>query len=104
MTQFQTPAEALRYKVGDKFEVLRFGTFEKGSTVTLINDDGTLLRLLGTPEVAAPVKAALQRLADLRAAGAARQAEVERLEAQYAGIERDQERIRIDIFIRDNVP
>lgn len=41
MTQFQTPAEALSYKVGDKFEVLRFGTFEKGSTVTLINDDGT---------------------------------------------------------------
>ncbi len=65
--------------------------------VALINDEATVLRLIGTPEVSASVKAALQRLADLRAAKAARQAEVERLEAQYAGIERDQERIRKNI-------
>jgi hypothetical protein len=65
--------------------------------VALISDEATVLRLIGTPEVSPAVKAALQRLADLRAAKAARQAEVARLEAQYAGIERDQDRIRKNI-------
>jgi hypothetical protein len=65
--------------------------------VALLHDEATALRLIGTPEVSPGVKAALQRLEQLRAAKAAREAEVKRLEAQYAGIERDEERIRRNI-------
>lgn len=65
--------------------------------VALLSDEGIVLRLIGTPSVSPAVKTALQRLADLRTARAAKQAEVEKLEAQYAGIERDQERIRKNI-------
>lgn len=37
----QTPAEKLGYSVGDKFEVIERSSYEKGSIVTLYQDDGT---------------------------------------------------------------
>ena len=36
-----TPAEKLGYKVGDKFVVEHFSTFDKGSIITLHRDDGS---------------------------------------------------------------
>lgn len=36
-----TPCEEMGYKVGDRFECLADSTFNKGSIIELINDDGT---------------------------------------------------------------
>ena len=65
--------------------------------MALLDDDGIVLRLLGAPDLPPAAKAAFKRLADLRTARTTRQAELDRLEGQYANIERDQERIRKNI-------
>jgi len=63
----------------------------------LLDDDSILVRLLATTELDAKAKAALKRLADLRAARGARQAELDKINAQFDGVEHDQERVRQNI-------
>ncbi len=62
--------------------------------VALIEDESVVIRLLAAAEVTPPVKAALKRLADLRTARAARQADVDRIAAQLEQVEHDQDRVR----------
>ena len=62
--------------------------------MALLRDDSVVVRLLGAQGLDPAARVALQRLADLRAARAARQAEVDRLTSQFGDIEKDQERIR----------
>jgi len=56
-----------------------------------------VVSLLGRPGLSDAATAGLRRLAALRQRVAARQAEVERLDGQTAGIERDEERIRANM-------
>lgn len=62
--------------------------------MSLIDDDGALAQIIGRPGVSDTAKTALRRLADLRTAKAARDAEVTRLGEQVSQIEGDEERIR----------
>jgi hypothetical protein len=63
-------------------------------SVSLLEGDQAIARVIGLQGLDPAARAALQRLVDLRAAVAARAEEVERLETQMAEIEADQERVR----------
>lgn len=63
-------------------------------SVALLEGEQAIARVLGLQGLDPAARTALQRLVDLRAARAARDAEVEKLEAQTAEIETDQERVR----------
>jgi hypothetical protein len=60
----------------------------------LMQDDRVLAGLLGDQSLTGPARAALQHIADLRAAEAAHIAERDRLNAQVADADRDEYRIR----------
>ncbi len=60
----------------------------------LMQDDRVVASLLGTQTLAPAARTALQHLADLRAAEAARTAERDRLQAQRGQIEHDEDRTR----------
>ena len=62
--------------------------------IALIDDDSVLARITGRPGVSDAARAALRRLADLRAGKAAKDAEVMRLGDQVTRIEGDEDRIR----------
>lgn len=62
--------------------------------ISLIEDESALARVVGSPGLSDAARAALRRLADLRTAKAAKDAEVARLGAQVTQIETDEERIR----------
>ena len=62
--------------------------------VALLDGEQAVARVIGLQGLDPAARAALQRLVDLRAARAAKAAEVERMRAQGEEIERDQERIR----------
>jgi hypothetical protein len=63
-------------------------------SVALLEGEQAIARVLGLQGLDPAARTALQRLVDLRAARATRDAEVEKLEAQTAEIETDQERVR----------
>jgi hypothetical protein len=63
-------------------------------SVALMEGEQAVARVLGLQGLDPAARAALQRLVELRAARAARGAEVERLRAQATEIEADQERVR----------
>ena len=63
-------------------------------SVALLEGEQAIARVLGLQGLDSAARTALQRLVDLRAARATRDAEVEKLEAQTAEIETDQERVR----------
>lgn len=63
-------------------------------SVSLIEGDQAIARVLGLQGLSPAARTALQRLVDLRAARAARDAELEGLEGQASSIEADQERVR----------
>lgn len=62
--------------------------------VGLLEGEQAVARVLGLQGLDPAARAALQRLVDLRAARAVKAAEVEKLKAQAAEIETDQERVR----------
>lgn len=61
---------------------------------SLLDDDATLARVLGEHALAEPARAALRRVAELRAALAGRTAERDRLREQIAAVEKDEDRLR----------
>ncbi len=63
-------------------------------SVALLEGEQAIARVLGLQGLDPAARTALQRLVDLRAARAGRIAEVEKLKAQAAEIETDQERVR----------
>jgi hypothetical protein len=60
----------------------------------LLQDENVLLRVLGTQALDPAARAALQHIADLRAALAARQADAARLHSERESLEHDEERLR----------
>lgn len=60
----------------------------------LLEDDRVLARVLGTQGLSGTARAALQHVADLRAALATQRAERDRIAAQQAEVERDEDRLR----------
>ncbi len=62
--------------------------------VALTQDEHVLARLLGEPALDPAAHAALQHVADLRAALASRRAERQQLDARRAALERDEDRLR----------
>ena len=62
--------------------------------MALLEGEQAIARVLGLQGLDPAARTALQRLVDLRAARAGRIAEVEKLKAQAAEIETDQERVR----------
>lgn len=63
-------------------------------SVALLEGEPAIARVLGLQGLSPAARTALQRLVDLRATRAARDAELERLEEQATQIEADQERVR----------
>ena len=60
----------------------------------LTQDEQVLARLLGEPALDPAAHAALQQVADLRAAVASRRAELQQLQARRTALERDEDRLR----------
>ena len=65
--------------------------------IALLDDTGALTRVLGLQGLTAPARAALERVASLRAAEAAREAERDRVQAQIEPVEKDEERVRANL-------
>ena len=63
-------------------------------SVALLEGEPAIARVLGLQGLSPAARTALQRLVDLRATRAARDAELERLEEQATQIDADQERVR----------
>ena len=87
----------VRLAAGETRTVTAYTETPEQERLALLQDAPVLAQLIADQAMPATARAGLRHLAELRAAEAARIAERERLQAEQAGIEHDEERLRRNI-------